>query len=83
MQSASSLGTILLELLILGLKRGHMTPPFKPFCPYQDGECPHIQEIRDDMRSEIDKFDKKLDKMQALLYVVAGIVSVTCGVSLW
>lgn len=35
------------------------------------------------MRSEIDKFDKKLDKMQALLYVVAGIVSVTCGVSLW
>lgn len=68
---------------MLGLKRGHMTPPFKPFCPYQDGECPHIQEIRDDMRSEIDKFDKKLDKMQALLYVVAGIVSVTCGVSLW
>lgn len=61
-----------------------MSIPLKPLsCPYHDGECPHIQEIRKDVKDEIEKVDKKMDKMQALLYVIAGMVSITCGVSIW
>lgn len=52
-------------------------------CPYQDGECPHIQEIRKDNKEEYNRLEKKIDKNSALLYVIAGIVSITCGVSLW
>lgn len=58
--------------------------PTKPLsCPYQDGECPHIQEIRDDVKEDIEKLDRKLDRMNQLLYVIAGVITVTCGVSLW
>lgn len=58
--------------------------PTKPLsCPYQDGECPHIQEVRDDVKEDIEKLDRKLDRMNQLLYVIAGVITIACGVSLW
>lgn len=61
-----------------------MAPPTKPLsCPYFDGECPHIQEVRDDIKSEVERVEKKIDRMNQTLYVIAGIVMITCGVSIW
>lgn len=62
---------------------GPMTPTKPLSCPYQDGECPHIQELRGDMKEETNRFDAKLDKIERMLYIAIGIISVTCGVAMW
>ena len=37
----------------------------------------------DARKEDIEKLDRKLDRMNQLLYVIAGVITVTCGVSLW
>lgn len=65
------------------MRGGLMTAPKPLSCPYQDGECPHIQEVKDELRDESRRMEMKIDRIQQLLYVIAGIVSITCGVSIW
>lgn len=35
------------------------------------------------MKEETNRFDAKLDKIERMLYIAIGIISVTCGVAMW
>ena len=46
-------------------------------CPYGAGDCPKIRELDE----RIDALEKNINNMSRILYYVAGIVSVSLGVT--
>ena len=61
--------------------RGALMPPKNNFeiCPYQDKECPKINDIENDLNF----LKKMVFQNQKILYVVIGMIAVNWGVLLW
>ena len=48
-------------------------------CPYQDKDCPKIAEVRNTDKGQ----DKRLMKIERILYAIMGMIAIEWGINLW
>lgn len=48
-------------------------------CPYNDKECPKLEEIKTDVKTN----EQRLNNMERLLYIIIGMIAINSGLILW
>lgn len=48
-------------------------------CPYQDKDCPKIAEVRNTDKGQ----DRRLLKIEKILYVIVGMIAIEWGIQIW
>ena len=48
-------------------------------CPYNDKECPKLEEIKVDVKEN----EVKINRLENLLYIIIGMIAINSGLILW
>lgn len=53
--------------------------PLAVMCPYSDKDCPKLEEIKADVKTN----ENRLNKVESLLYIIIGMIAINSGLILW
>lgn len=53
--------------------------PLVAICPYNDKDCPKLEEIKADVKEN----ELKINRLENLLYIIIGMIAINSGLIIW